>query len=171
MRKMDEDGMYPLSAKEHLALRNLYGAVNALLLKQDDLKERLKMLGLLEEFQQVSDSYCKILASILNTVPLKKQNMIRREMDNTFLYVSIGRTVLPAGDKGCYLDSDVLMNLINMCLKDHCFVCQKSYKEGTRHCPVFKAISDCYAYEFDQTDDCCPLQGVWQIEEDPSYKP
>jgi hypothetical protein len=171
MKKPDADGCYPMSMREHDAVRNLYGAINALLLKENAIKERVALIGMTEKYQQATDAYCEILAGILNSTPLRKREMIRKEMDNAYLYVSIGKSAAPPRGKDVYIDSNVLMNLINNCIKDHCFVCQKSYTEGTRHCPIYKAVTDCYSYEFDQTDDYCPLQGVWEIEEDPDLKP
>lgn len=172
MRQPDADGLYPMSAKEHLALRTLYGAVNALLTKQDDIKDRVALLGMTEDYEEITDKFCKLLAGFLNTIPRRKQEMVRREMNNTILTVSIGRTYTDSTHNGCYIDSEVLMKLINLCMQDHCFICQKSFKEGTRHCPIYKAIADCYAYELtDEESNFCPLQGVWEIEEDPEFKP
>ena len=172
MRKADPDGKYPMSGKEHLALRTLYGAVNALLTKQDDIKERVALLGMTEDYEKITDKFCELLAGFLNTIPVRKQEMVRKEMNNTILTVSIGRNYTDHNSNGCYIDSEVLMRLINLCMKDHCFVCEKTYKEGTRHCEIYKAIADCYAYELvDEETPYCPLQGVWEIEEDPEFKP
>ena len=167
----DKDGRYPLSGREYIALRSLYGAVNVIAQYSNELKQRAMLTdGTWETMEGMLDNSCKVLANILNTVPKARLHILQKELDSTYLTVNVKRPYESTQDTGCYIESKSLMTLANAAIRDHCFICDRSCKDGTRHCEIYKAVQDCYPYQFESYDDKCPIAGAFSIDEDPKYK-
>ena len=152
MLNKDSDGRFKLSNDEWCTLKAMTGAYNTLLLDKHVLEERLR---------KVKRGWCNfnlllwlfdtLLAQLFGTVPRKKLGAIEAELKHTTFNAKMKNSVDVGGD---YVVCDVesYVNLINMAVEDHCFICQKDCKQAKR-CKLYKSIEGVIPFEITGTDD------------------
>lgn len=149
MPYLPEEQRPPLSSREYAALRQLFGLVSSLSINEEAMKKRLKLVpdGWRDYrmLQVVSES---LLHAVMNTIPLRKLQLIYKELHLTRCQVVVDRSVVK-GDDGTatVVDSRALERITEHAMQVECFACQKTGAEA-RNCQLRKDIEALYMWDF-----------------------
>lgn len=154
-RQADADGRIPLSAREYVAIRAIFAAIDSLTREHEQLERRakgvkncwrdLRLLVVLAE---------KVLNELLKTVPTKKLLQMQKDLKNTVCRIETRGAVGHKEDGFMFVPEDSAIKLCQMAMKLNCFGCDKTHKEAKRECEMYKAIQDIFVYQFDDFNDC-----------------
>lgn len=157
------DGGYPLSMKEYDALRTLFGAVSAL--DSASLKPRLDALypGSWEELISTKDKLMELMEKLLESIPLRKLEAIRRELKQTVWEVKIKPPSEVKREPCVYVPQKAVVRLIQRSIQLECLLCDKCAEDGLK-CPLYNDINDCFPYELiEPGDKLCAFAGVSKL--------
>ena len=160
----DEQGRYPLSAREYLCLCNVIGALHALITNKEELKERLELTGTgWEDLQSVIETGNRIYDKLLETIPIKKLIAIRREMRYMVCETRLNQAAKREDADDVFISNNALRHIINRAICIDCTFCEAS-RENCKKCQLYKEISDCFPYELGKPEgEHCPLSGATVI--------
>lgn len=149
---MSDEERYPISYREYTALRQLFGIAHLWNLKGHDLEKRLKKIpNGWRDARMIQTIAEKLLVKVLGTVPLTKLEQIKKELDNTFLEVTVKNLVSgePHGSSYTYVETKTLERVTDKAMEISCAFCQNRGKE-VRDCQLRKDIERLYNWDFPQ---------------------
>ena len=149
---MSDEERYPISYREYIALRQLFGIAHLWNLKGHDLEKRLKKIpNGWRDARMIQTIAENLLVKMLGTVPLAKLAQIKKELDNTFLEVTVKNCVTgePHGNSYTYVETKTLERVTDKAMEIECVFCPKKGKE-VRDCQLRKDIERLYNWDFPQ---------------------
>lgn len=161
--KPDAQGKYPLSSNEYYAIRLIFAVISAFETEVGYLKERTKLKpGTWRDLRLISAKAQKVVDELLHTVPLKKIEQMKIELNNTFMTVDvrpIRSMKTPKRPDYVYIKASAIDGLIGSVMDIECFACEKRGRE-IKKCPLKEIIEDTFPYEIpDPDNDGCKFCG------------
>ena len=155
----DSQGRYPLSGREYGALKTIFGAINAL--DTDALDTRCKLTDTAySDIHTAHELLRKAMDAILETIPVKKLAVIRRELKTTYCILKTNPVAGNPQDHMVYVDQPALIRLMERAIHMDCCLCEKSARE-CRRCQLYKDLNSCFPFELTQPEDAlCPFAGM-----------
>lgn len=161
-KKPDEDGRYPLSAKEYDAIRAIFGAVYALTEMHPVLEQRCKTIkGGWRDIRLLVTVADRLMDALLLTVPRKKLRAMKRELENTVMEIKMKPAVLPNTDDYLTVVPQGAVEYVTQKALDFC--CLGCEKRDYRNCELFNSVQSLYHYDFPKAKEC-PLNDMFQIK-------
>lgn len=158
--KPDQDGRYPVTAREMEALRQIYGTSNRWREYHKYLEKRLRMIPNGWRDMKCIIAMCdRLIDKIMPTVPNDKLRIMQTELRHTEVYTRVVGPGIKPEEKYKYLPEKALVKLIACGMETRCFYCMKSQKEARHDCRMYKAIMACYPNEFNESEEC-PFNGM-----------
>ena len=161
----DEDGRYPLNAREYEALRQLFAFDNALD-RMEALHDRLKLIKTgNRDIAMMGKVNHKLLEELLRTIPTKKLKAMRDEMKRSIVELRLKGSVTVTADDLLVAPVDAVVKIMDRAIQMDCTFCAKSAIEG-RKCDLYRALMECLPYEMaKRADGACPLSGSACLED------
>ena len=152
-----------LSGREYAQVQILFAALSALQETQKCLAKRCEIAGLTERLNSLVTETESFLIDLLKTVPEKKLYHIKKELDNTRIYVKVeppGGVSTRTSGGFSYVPTPALNHLIQCCMDYNCMLCDKSKVEAKK-CPHLAAIRDVLPHSLGvDHQESCPLAGA-----------
>lgn len=147
----------PLSHREYKALRQLFGMVALWDSESGELKKRLAGIpGGWRDARMIASVSDKLLRKILDTVPLKKLAMIRKELRSTVCEVVVKKDVTGVTKEAfTYVEQEALERITSKAMEMSCLFCEKCGKEA-RDCQLRKDVERLYMWDFPKIHDGAP---------------
>lgn len=149
---MSDGERYPISYREYVALRQLFGITHIWDEKGHDLEKRLRQIpNGWRDARMIHMVSEKLLIKLLGTVPEKKLEQLKKELNNTYLEVTVKNLVTgePHGSSYTYVETKTLERVTDKAMEINCAFCQKKGKE-VRDCQLRKNIERMYNWDFPQ---------------------
>jgi len=144
-----------LSGREYYGLRALMGVVSTFETELGYLEKRLRGINMgwchARLIVALAD---RLLDKVLATVPPKKLQQIRQEIDHTRVEINVTPDYTGAHKQMfTYVPNDALEWMEDQVIDMNCLMCEKTEKESKR-CPVRKNIEALFAYDFPERKVC-----------------
>lgn len=152
-----------LSGREYAQIQIMFAALSALQETEKCLAKRCEIAGIGDRLPSIIKEYESVLIDLLKTVPETKLAHLRKELDNTKIYVKVeppGGAQTMSRETWSYVKTKALNHLISCCIDYNCLLCDKTKAEAKK-CPHMAAIQGClpHAIGVDHKDSC-PLAGA-----------
>ena len=165
-----EENRTPLGAREYYALRNLFGMVSSFEITSKDLEKRVRSIpNGWRDMRLLTTLSEKLMTNIVSTIPTKKLQMIRKELEHTVVHIDVKNNVLPAkketaDSRFTYVPEGVIDRLVDRVVQSECLFCDKVGKDA-KHCQLRKDIEMTYMYDIPADRVACPFAGITTLED------
>jgi hypothetical protein len=166
---MSENNRTPLGAREYYALRNLFGMVSSFEVTAKDLEKRVKSIpGGWRDMRLLTVLSEKLMKNVVETIPTKKLQLIRKELEHTVVHIDVKNNVLPkkesADNRFTYVPEGTIDRLVDIAVQTECLFCEKKGKDA-KHCQLRKDIEMTYMYDIPSDHVACPFAGITTLED------
>lgn len=165
---MSDNERYALSYREYTGLRQLFGISHIWEKQGHELEKRLRKIpGGWRDARLIMTLADKLLARVLKTIPEDKLRQIAKELDNTYLEITVKRNISgePHGDMYTYVETKTLERVTDKAMEINCAFCQKKGKE-VRDCQLRKDIERMYNWDFPQVGNDGECHFIERFTED-----
>lgn len=161
----------PLRRREYIGVQDLIGGVECIHEAMAALSERATETGAMDTLLKAHDTAVEAYEQILASIPADKLVRIRKDLDNTRVYVKVEAPGIKTMDSKLwrYVPAEVLNRLVDYVAKSECFFCDKSKEDG-RKCQIRQMMEDAMPHELEykSPDGCCEWSGLVLGMEDAS---
>lgn len=151
MYEVDEDGRLPMGNKEYHSFQMIAGFADSLIQETARLERRAKLAkkGTWRDLRMMCTISQKAAQALFDTIPKKKQRIVRAEMDRMTAGVYIAPpSNLPHTEPTDYttVPTKSLEWLIDQILQWECLCCTREGKEQKK-CPFREKLESLYLFE------------------------
>lgn len=163
-KKPDADGRYPLSYRELLGIRCLFGANNALLQNYKELESRIRTIpNAWRDLKLIMKLQDKLLESLLKTIPTNKLKALRTELQHTICELRVEKPLMQLHPDCSYVPTAAMERVIDHAVAVTCFGCERCGKDAKR-CQLYQDLNELYHHECAQMKgDMCPFSSESEL--------
>lgn len=163
LSKPDADGRYPMSVREAQALNAIFGALNALRMAEQSMKDRAKLIpGGWRDYRLLETLADRLFNAFLLTIPNNKLLAIHAELPRTYCEVKVRGPVGRMDDELTCVPSEAMDRVVDAAVRMNCTFCERT---DYRKCPLYRDIEALYHWGFPRTETC-PLSDLTEIPEE-----
>lgn len=144
----------PLRSGEAMAIQFLCGLVSEMERGKSELEKRIRFIGKERQFKKLSTEIGNLLEAILDTVPLEKLRVLKRNLDSQEMKIHTKSSFKTPDDPYTYVPTDALYDLHAFASRWECKVCDGD-GECMRNCRYRKVLKRVIMVDVDESDGEC----------------
>ena len=156
----------PLGGREYYALRNLFGFIHGFREEAPKLKSRLEGIDRWEMAMEALAKAEMIMKDILPTIPLRKRELMLKDLDNTTVEVKVIKDATgQEKPEYVYVKAKALDRMVNRVINDNCLCCDNTAKQAKK-CPIRNDADDLFPWELKTNGELCTFAGTLITDEE-----